>query len=801
MRTNILLAIRNITKNRVNSVITVAGLSIAFACLLLIYLYVSQEFSYNDFHQNRDRLFRVNYTVAFADRTKQSTVLLDHKLSEVIKDKVPQIKRSTAFRSAQNPGLKFNNHNFEENVCITEPAFFEMFSFKFIVGNKDELFKNPDEIVISESLAAKFQATSACTKEALIGKPVFFMNTGDRPFVISAIMEDVPKNSSIQFDALIPYKYEGEFSQSCNMFGNTSIYYEINNKNGIHSAETRVAQTVREYYKGLVKGLQSRNIVAGTSDSFSPFVSSMNDVYLDKVDTGNERTNNKTSLYILSAIGLLILFIACSNFILLSLGQSLRKSGEVVVRKALGARNGNIFGLFFTENLLLTLLSLIFGSALCLILLPIFNQLSQNEIYTGLIHIPRILVFTMSCILLVVVSISVVPALKLIKVRPNMLASKSMGVGKKTNATSLFVTFQYGLSIILIILTISILRQTNYMKYTDLGFFSENIINLRINHLKDNDRLMLRDQLKKHAGIMNLTLTDRNYVSGKSGEFIKNAQGENIETRILKVDQNYIPTLGLTLIQGENFDEGNIKEDDRSVIINEKLVGHLGFNDEAIGQTVNLNGKDLRIIGIVKDFHYDSMKEKIEPLALCTNMGNNYSYILIKYSSAQLASIIPFIKSTWAKVVPDKELDIQFWDEQLSQRYQAEELWGRIIAYAAVIAILISSLGLFGFTLLGINMRVKEIGIRKVNGAKISEVMVMLNKDFIKWVVIAFLVAMPIAWYIMNKWLENFAYKTNLSWWIFALAGLIALVIALLTVSWQSWNAATRNPVEALRSE
>ena len=757
---------------------------------------------YNSFHQEHDRIFRVNYSFEYADGEKGETVLLDQKLSEVLKDKVPQVKGSTALRKARQTMMQFENHNLEEELLITEHDFFSMFSFKLIIGSKNEIFKNPDEVVITSSLADKLKALAACTRENLIGRPVFFSNSGNQPFVISGIMEDVPNNSSIQFDAIIPYKFEAKFSSSNNIFGNSSIFYEVGSGEDIDLTSRQVVQVVKEYYKGLVDQRRSQKILADSPHNFVPFTLPISETYLsNNVFPTYEESNSKTGLYIVSAIGLLILVVACCNFIMLSLGQSFKKVGEVGIRKAMGAGNTNIFSLFFIENLILSLLSLVLGSILCLVLMPVFNRLGQHEIYTSLIDVPKVVAFTVICVLLVVASTSIVPVIRLIKVRPNLMSSGKTGTGRRGSATNLFVTLQYGLSIFLIILTVFITRQNSYMKGMDLGFSSQNIINLRVNHLDDPERLAIRDQLKSCPAVVSLTLSDRNQVRGKSSDFIKNAQGENIDARVLRVDDQYIPTLGLILAEGKNFDESNLKEGDQSVIINETLASCLGIKDDAIGKVFLMWGNERRIIGVVKDFHFDSAKDKIEPLALSTSMGNNYSYIFIKYHPALLSQLIPFVKDTWEKMESGKELDFRFWDEQLEQRYQDEEKWGQIIGYAAIIAILISSLGLFGLTVLEVNRRVKEIGIRKVSGATVSEVMLMLNRDFVKWVAIAFVIAVPIAYYAMNKWLESFAYKTTLSWWTFALSGLLALGIALLTVSWQSWKAATRNPVEALRYE
>jgi putative ABC transport system permease protein len=337
------------------------------------------------------------------------------------------------------------------------------------------------------------------------------------------------------------------------------------------------------------------------------------------------------------------------------------------------------------------------------------------------------------------------------------------------------------------------------MKYTDLGFSSDNTIDLEVYHLTASEKMALRDQFETYPGITDLTLTNRNYISGESSEYIKNQAGENIRARILKVDVNYLSTLGLQLIQGSDFTAETVNS--HSILINEQLMKSLDLGGDAVGKFVDLYGTNYQVLGLISDFHFDSMKDAIEPLILVPGKGEDANFMFIKYNPVQLSQLIPYLKSIWEKVAPDKAMNFNFWDEQLNQRYQAEEKWSHIIGYAAVIAIIISSLGLFGLTLLIINKRIKEIGIRKVNGAKITEILTMLNRDFIKWVAIAFIIATPIAFYAMHKWLENFAYKTELSWWIFALAGLLALGIALLTVSFQSWRAATRNPVEALRYE
>jgi putative ABC transport system permease protein len=800
MKYNILIALRNIKKNKINSLITVVGLSVASACLLLIYLYVSQEFGYNSFHKNKDRIFRVNYLLTHADGSKIEPMYLDPKLSGKIKEKTPQVIRCTAFRNAHNPIMKFENRNFEEKTFITETDFFSIFSYKLIIGDKEKVFRNPDEIIITARLAEKFMALSSCTMEDLIGKPVFFNKTGDRPYSISGIMENIPRNSSIQFEALIPFINTETFNSSGNMFGNSTIFYEIDKRENKQVAEEQISRTINEHYKNLIETEKSRNIFLNSPEAFIPFSLPVTETYLSSVLTDYELKNNKTSLYILSAIGFLILVIACSNYVLLSLGQSFNKIREVGIRKTMGAGKRDIFNLFFTESLIVTTVSVLLGIELCFMLFPVFNKMAQNGIYSDLIRIPNVVLFVIACIFLIVISTSLFPIIKLSKIQPNQ-PSKSQNKANRIEMTGIFVTIQYGLSIVLIILTISIVLQTNYMKNKDLGFSSQNILDLSIYKIDANERLVLRDKLKSFAGIDNLTMIDRDFVDGRGSEYIKNNKGDFIPVRILNVDQNFIPTLDLKIIQGENFAE--TVQENQSVIVNEKLLARLGFDDNVAGQVVKMNGKDLRINGVVKDFHYDSMKEEIEPLVLIlrTDKGDRGNFLFVKYNYSQSEKVIQFIQETWKNIAHGNELNLKFWNEQLNQRYKDEEKWSKIIGYSSLVAIIISSLGLFGLTLLVVNRRVKEIGVRRINGARVSEVLLMLNRTFLKWVTISFIIACPVALYVMKKWLESFPYRINLSWWIFAMAGIIALGIALLTVSWQTWRAATRNPVEALRYE
>ncbi|HEX2967645.1 MAG TPA: ABC transporter permease [Bacteroidales bacterium] len=797
---NTIVSLRNLKKSKINSVITIAGLSVASACILLIYLYVSQELTFNNFHENKARIFRINYSIGHPDGAKVESVYMDPRLSEIIKSNIPQVKRCTVFRNAHKPAMRFGNHYFEEeNTFITENDFFTIFSFKLLIGNKDKIFTSPGEIVITSALADKLAASASCKTEELIGKDVFFAPTGDQPFIISGIMEDVPKNSSIRFDALIPYRNEIPFNSSGNMFGNSSIFYETSGIENIHTAEEQINKLVKAHYNSLISDMKSRDILISNESAFIPYSLPITETYLSRVDTDYEAGNSKTNLYILSVIGFLILVIACSNYILLSVGQTYNRRKQVGIRKVMGAGKTEIFSLFFTESMIITSVSIIIGVELCFLLFPVFNGIAINGIYRELISIPKVAGFLVSAVLLIVMATSMFPIIKLSAIKTDPVENREKT--RKLDSRGIFITIQYALSLILIILAISIVRQTNYMKNEDLGFLSDNMMYMRIYQINNNDKLILREKLRSCPGITNMTLTDRDFIDGRGNNHLRNSQGEYILTRILNVDKDYISTLNLKLIEGENFTDA--MRDNQTVIINEQLQSHLLSAGSAVGQILNMDGRNLRVAGVVKDFHFDSMKDGIEPLILIlrTYNGERGNFLFIKYLPGQADQVTSYIRNVWKDIAPGRELDLRYWDSDLSKRYEAEEKWSRVIGFASVIAIIISSLGLLGLTVQVINRRIKEIGIRKINGASVPEVMIMLNTNFIKWIAFSFILACPVAYYIMHKWLENFANKSNLSLWVFIISGFSIFIIALLTVSLQTIKAATRNPVEALRYE
>ncbi|MDA3891007.1 MAG: ABC transporter permease [Salinivirgaceae bacterium] len=804
MYNGIKYALRNIRRNKLNAFITIVSLSIAFASVLIIYLYVTQEQSYNSFHAKADNTYRLNYRIIIKDGTTGANHLVNPDLAEYLKDKVPQIENCTPFRIGSMAQLALDDQNLKVKLGIAEQEFFNMFSFELLYGNKDDLLVKPTNIVLTQSLAKKLLGKNAVNTEELIGQPLTFTFLKNTVFTIVGVLKDTPKNSTIDFEALIPYEHEQVFWQSNNSFGNSSLFIELKNNTDKEQAKTQVCENVKLFYKKDIERAQKNNFLQASEKCFEPYCMPIKEGYLDTaVQASYERVGNKTQLSILSIVAILILLIAFSNFVILTLGQSFKKAGEVSIRKSVGGKQIDILKMFLNENSIIILASFIIGVFLSHLFIPVFNQISQGEIYFGLVNMPALITFAFITICLLIFMTSLIPVLIFRKVKPTLNSAKKLLGRKNSGSSQVFVGLQYTLTTILIIATIAISKQTSYLKNKSLGFSDDNIISIDVPYLSESTAVVLRDILKKQPDVINAALTNRNYFDGYSTHSFEVSDYEVINAYTFKADQYFIPTLGISLIEGRNLSEENMNKNDHSIIVNETFVSKMNFDGSPVGQIVDTGSDKFKIIGVVKDYQFLTSREKIEPMILHArnNMDNDYSAVLLKFNPQNIKSVIAAIELGWKEIETKEELKYIFWDKELENRYQSEDRLSKIISYASIIAIIILTMGLFGLTILISAQRINEIGIRKVNGAKVSEVILLLNGDYIKWVFIALIFSCPIAWYFLNQWLQGFAYKTDLSWWIFATAGSIALGIALLTVSFQSWKAATRNPVKALRYE
>jgi putative ABC transport system permease protein len=803
MKTNLLYALRNIKNNKVNSAINFLGLSVAVACCLLIYFYISQEYSYNNFHANANRIYRINYNNVYVDE-RYNDVRLKPELAELLPKNIPQIEKCAEYRFSFGQVMLYRNNYYDAQIAYGSEDYFNMFSFKFIQKRNDSVFYNPYEIILTKTLADKLLGENKTYSDLLESTLEFPLDYQNIVFQIVGIIEDIPENSTMKFDAIVSGKSGNNFGGCDNGFGYATIFYQLNSGSDAKLAEQNINNYILTYYKSTIGDMQARNQLVKGKEAFVPFSTALKDNHLrGDIFTCFESSVSKRNFFILATIGFLILLIAVINCTILSLGQYLKKVGDVGVRKAMGANAANIFSIFFSESITIVALAFFSGILLSIVLIPVFGKLAQSDIYKQLINIPRVTFFCLALFLSIVVFISVIPVFIFSKVSPHQMAGNKLKIGSKSRLSQLFVSFQYSLSIILIIVTLFIVRQSNYLKSQSLGINTANVLDVDINKIDEDKKPLFAELVKENPAVSNLALTSRNFMNGSSNSYVTRDDGEQVLVFRFEVDHNYLPTLELKLLKGNNFNRENVSNGDRNMIVNQRFVEALTIQEDPIGKSFVINGISFTIIGVVADYHFEDLRHQVDPAALFTrtNWNNGFHNMLVRYQPEQFAQVQQHIKACYEKVAPGKTFSVNFWDDQLKRRYDQEERWSRIIGFASLIAIIISSLGLFGLTILLINQRVKEIGVRKVNGAKTYEILLTINRAFAVWLIGSLIIAVPVSYLIVDKWLSNYPYRVDVSWWIFIISGLLALGVALLTVSFQSLKAATRNPVEALRYE
>jgi putative ABC transport system permease protein len=665
------------------------------------------------------------------------------------------------------------------------------------MGSSDSSLLAVNTAVLTESAAKRYFGN-----EDPIGK-VISLNGRDR-YAIRGIAKDVPSNSHFKFDILLSYQNlinQNEWFNSGWLGASFYTYVRLTPGTDFKSLEAKIPQLPQKFIGDFMK--QAYFLVEFKLRKLS-------DIHLHSAISNELTVNgNFRSITFLGIIAVLVLLIAYVNYINLTTSRSIERASEVGVRKVLGALKKQLVGQFVTEAVLLNFVALIISVVAALLLSPLFHRLSGSLIH---LNWQTIAVLSVVLLLAAVLMTGLLPAFYLSRFTPTAVLKGKGQTGSRS--MSLFkngmVVFQFAISVILISGTILINRQLSFVKHQDLGIDIDRTIVIEgpqsISNGAYGDRLQsFKSELLQQSDVKSLAVSTS--IPGKeitwTPVYGKLVSGTNTEKKIdmIGIDEDFVETYGLKLLAGRNF-EGPRQDVINQLIVNESAVTYLGFSspEDAIGKelTSSENG-NAHVIGVVRDFNQRSLKELPKPIAFSNRPWNEY--YSVKLGQAGVNRLMPFIESLWSKTFPGNPIRFFFLDDFFNNQYQADLKFGQFFRIFSVLAVFIACLGLLGLSSYTISRRTKEIGVRKVNGAEISEILYLLNKDFVQWVIVAFVVAIPISYYAMNQWLENFAYKTSLSWWIFALAGLLALGIALLTISWQSWKAATRNPVEALRYE
>ena len=775
------IALRNIKRYSVHSILNISGMAIGMACAILILLWVQDELSYDRFHKNADNLFRVieRQNIPGAETTEM--VPTPGALCQALKEKYPEIIRTSRYTPAPLT-LKKGNDYLEETVAIVDKDFLKMFNIQFVQGDINSALDDPHNIVITEEMAHKYFGNEDALGKTLPSRGYVVTVTG--------VVKSLPQNSHIRFNFLVPIEWLTELGAHINDW-NERFHTYIELKEGADSkiVDNKIQNFIKNRDKGSHSEIFLQNIQKihlFSSGKYTYDVSGNGDI---------------TYIRIMDLIAIFILLIACINFMNLSTAQSVLRSKEIGVCKVAGANKRKLIIQFLGESLFIVFVALVIAVILVEILLPGYNNLIGRHLninyqspglYMGLSTI------MLSCSLLA----GSYPAFYLSSILPLDII-KDVINNNPANASfrRILVIFQFSLSVLLIICTIIVSTQLSYMQNKNIGFNKDNIGYFMFPTRPGDPRLKsLKKDLSNNPDILSVTIGNSPVnIEGTSGGFnwAGKKEGEDVLFYNLSADEDYAKTFKLELKEGRFF-SSEFSTDNNAIVLNEQAANIMGFNNP-LGEIITTPwGAKLTVIGIVKDFNFRSLHYKIEPLIMQVGQSNNF---YIKMKPDKIIATVESIKKSYKSFNPGLPIDFHFLDDDFDTMYRTEQRMSKIFKYFSLLAIIISCLGLIGLSSFTTERRTKEIGIRRVNGAKSIEIFTLLSREYIFWVLISAIIAIPVAYLAMHKWLESFAYKTELSWWIFALAGLLSLGIALLTVSWQSWKAATRNPVEALRYE
>ena len=774
------------------SVLNLLGLSIGLTSVLLIAAWVYNESGYDKFNENFERIYQINFKNKQGEFSMAGTPA---PLAPAIINDVAAIESVVRLRNA--PGFAFRyetNMYFEEHGITSDPQLFDIFSFKTISGNPKEALDQVNGIVITRSFAKRyFGAGDPMNKEIQV--------EGEGYLLILAVIEDVPLRSHIQFDYILSQKFAEEFKLCGMQWGDPNFRTYVLLKKNTDTGKAAEAINLVAKEKGMPHVKYGGNIV---------ILRPLKEIYLDyKVNNRLGKTGDYRYLYIFSTIAVLILILASINYINLTISLHVKKYKSTSIRKIFGASGTIIFLNSFIESLVLVLLAFVLSLTIIWFLSPLFPAFLDSIIGGQLLD---------QTFLLIVVSVFAI-TLVLCSLYPSVVLTDSQAIHlmtgyarKKTIILKGLVVFQNIIAVILITGAIGINKQMQYIRHKNLGFDTDHI---GYTYLRGNiyKRITtVRNTLMENPKITATALKDclpYKQINGTvviswklNGEWQNQEQTDLISMETTRIDDQYFNMMGVKFVYGRNFSK-DLADDRHDYIVNETAAHLMGLTDP-VGTEFMLYGKRGKIIGVIKDTYFKSLHETVNPQVFHLfndEQSESYMSALFLKLSGDISEPINYLQKVWSQYNPGIPFEFHFLDQDYEKLYEADYRVAKMINMFCSLAVFIACLGLFGQAVIASENSIKEIGIRKVNGAKVFEMLLMLNRDIIVWIISALVIAIPVSWYAMNKWLENFAYRTELSWWVFALAGTIALGIALLTVSWQSWKAATRNPVEALRYE
>ncbi len=785
---NLKLALRNLLKNKMVSILNLSGLTVGVTVSLLIFMFVMKERSTDQFIPQVENVFCL---------TNNNSTYLSQNMVNLIKEEIPEVDKVTYCTVDWSPQifLEKENQSFKVQKMLTaDSCFFRVFQFEALWGDPSQALNSTNQLVITRSLSEKIFSS-----ENPVGKTIIYNATylQKEELEVGAVIEDFPQNTSWDFDAVLSF----QTNYKLDWYVDNMQHWGTQN----YKAFARINKnSSMEYVSSKLENISLDKVPDELKKEINFSLFPFSRVYFHLPELTLLKHGDPLTLSIIGITGLLILLLACINYINMVTAQRERRYKNVGILKTMGSSRRQIIEQVTIESGLLLIISIVLSIILVIASLDWINNLSGSGFTAKYLLMPEYLMLVLGILAIMMVLTGIIPGYIFSKQSPTLLLKKQSSGPKGNYFRNGLLVFQFSVSIALIAAILIITRQNSYMQEQDAGFAKENIVYININDDVYDNIDALKDKLNSIPEVVDYTFSENVLIRNDQNwgrEFINKGEKYDISFSKLAVTPDFFDFFGIELLEGTGFNDHSKEKWD--LVLNETVRKEFDIQDLEEVSMVTSNPGEGRIVGVVKDINFESMHVPVRSaIYMCSGDYDEVLYLKINTCSfASFSEAINKVEKTWAQLSPNFPMEYRFLDQSWDALYDKDRQFQEILFYTTFISILLSCFGLIGLTYFVMERRTKEIGVRKVNGASETEIISLLNADFLKWVTIAFVIATPIAWYAMNRWLQNFAYKTELRWWIFALAGMLALGIALLTVSWQSLKAATRNPVEALRDE
>ena len=799
-----IIALRNLWKNRTFTALNVVGLTVAFGVALLLGMFAVFQLSFDRFHDHGDAIYKV-YSEDSGPYGIEANTSKSEPFAAALRDEVTGVEKITRY-SGSGVLLTYQDKQLGMGTAYVDPDFFDMFSFPIVKGDTKNPITSESSVAMTEQAAKRIFGD-----ENPIGQTVTILRDEvEVPFNVTAIIEDFPDTSSIGFDIVLNFKSQNEHAYARTVgrwdMENHEVYMQLSEGLKPEQFEKSTADFTQLHYKNEIDNAKRDGFQPNADGLYRQIkVLPLADIRFANFNQGVVSVN-RTMPYLVLGISFLILFIACVNFINMSIAKSSQRLREIGMRKTLGANKKQLFFQFWGESILVFLMSIGLGILLAVVLLPYFQTLFRTQASLATLLNPSLLILLIFSILLITLIAGGYPALLMSRLGTLQSLKGKLQVNGKNRLRNSLMVLQFGIAILLISGTLVLWDQVEFMRTKDLGFNKDQVIAFPLNgKLNDQKAIeLLRNTLQDKPNIVSITASNNILGIGKDGNRTTSVlgfehKGRGVDTHMLVVDADYVETLDLNIIEGRSFRK-NLVSDSLSVIINEAMAKQMN-EDDILASQITLDDASYNIVGVIEDFNFQELDQHIAPMTLFALPNWNLRNAYVKVTSQNLEQAYDDVKTAWNTIEPNVEFQGSFLNENIERTLRNERTMITMIGSGSILAIILSCIGLFAMSLLIVAQRRKEIGVRKIVGASVSAITVLLTKDFLKLVVIAFLMATPIAWWTMNKWLQNYPYRIDLNIWVFLAAGGITVLIAMLTIAVKTINAATSNPVESLRTE